>query len=119
MKRLALILSLALGICSCNNGPSKPYQMLEEESQAIEAKIGETTNCDDLQMLHFGILGLRSDFDNLKLIEEVKESEIEQMREILDQLDATWEKRWNSLGCEQPDSDDELDTSGEEDGTVF
>ena len=119
MKRLALILSLALGIFSCNNGPSKPYQMLEETSLSIEAKISETTNCDDLQMLHFGILGLRSDFDNLKLIEEVKESEIDQMRKILDQLDATWEKRWNALGCEQPDTDDDLDTSGEEDGAVF
>ena len=119
MKRLALILSLAFGICACNNGPSKPYQMLEEKAQAIEAKIGETTNCDDLQMLHFGILGLHSDFDNLKLIVDVKESEIEQMRKILDQLDATWENRWNALDCEQPDSDDDLDTSGEEDGAVF
>ena len=110
------MLSLALGICSCNDGPSKPYQMLEGESISIEEKIGETTNCDDLQMLHFGILGLRSDYDNLKLIDEVKESEIEKMKEILDQLESTWEKRWNSLGCEQLNSDDDLDTSGEEDG---
>ena len=119
MKKLVLILTLALGLCSCNNGPSKAYQILEEESMAIEEKIGETTNCDDLQMLHFGILGLRSDYDNLKLIDEVKESEIEKMKEILDQLESTWEKRWNSLGCEQPASDDDLDTSGEEDGADF
>lgn len=119
MKKLVLILSLALGICSCNDGPSKPYQMLEEESMSIEEKIGETTNCDDLQMLHFGILGLRSDVDNLKLIDEVKESEIEKMKEILDQLEANWERKWNSMDCEQPNSDDDLDTSGEEDGADF
>ena len=119
MKKLVLILSLALGICSCNNNASKPYQMLEEEAMDIEAKIGETTNCDDLQMLHFGILGLRSDFDNLQLIEEVKESEIEKMKEILEKLESTWEKRWGSLGCEQPDSDEDLDTSGEEDGATL
>ena len=112
MKKLVLILSLALGICSCNDGPSKPYQMLEEESLSIEEKIGETTNCDDLQMLHFGILGLRSDVDNLKLIDEVKESEIEKMKEILDQLEANWAV----LDCEQNMGSDLLDTSGEEGG---
>ena len=93
--------------------------MLKEESKEIEMKINETKDCDDLQMLHFGILGLRSDFDNLKLIEEVKESEVEQLREILNNLDASWKNKWTALGCDQQNDDGELDTSGEEDGASF
>lgn len=119
MKSFALILPMAWAICSCNNGPSKPFQMLEEEAKEIEIKISQTKDCDDLQMLHFGILGLRSDFDNLNLIEEIKESEIEQLKEILDNLDASWKNKWTIVGCDQQNDDDELDTSGEEDGASF
>lgn len=119
MKKVSSIVILsAMILClgSCINKPSKQYQAMEKEVSSIETVIGETTNCDDLQMLNFGILGLRSDLDNLKQTVEVTESEIRQLEEMLNRLDATWEGKWSSLGCNQVNySDDELDTSGEND----
>ena len=89
---------------------------MEEEILSIENQINTITDCDELQMLNFGILGLRSDLDNLKQTVEVTESEIRQLEEMLNRLDATWEGKWSSLGCNQVNySDDELDTSGEND----
>ena len=118
MKRLSIMVmltALALCVCSCGDSVSKPFKAMQEEVQSIEKQISEITDCDDLQMLNFGILGLRSDLDNLILSSEIPDTEISQLDEMLTNLEATWNGRWAVLDCEQALGVDEFDTSGEED----
>ena len=113
---IALLTALTLCICSCGNRTSKEFKAMEEEVVSIENQINTTTDCDDLQMLNFGILGLRSDLDNLIRAEGIPDEEIIQLDEMLTRLEATWNGKWSVLECDQIISDDEMDTSGEEDG---
>ena len=118
MNRLSIIAMLmvfALCICSCGNRTSKAFKAMEAEVLSVENQINTTTDCDDLQMLNFGILGLRSDFDNLIQAAEIPDEEISQLDEMLTRLEATWNGKWSALDCDQIISDDEMDTSGEED----
>ena len=112
---IAMLMAFALCICSCGNRTSKEFKAMEEEVVSIENQINTTTDCDDLQMLNFSILGLRSDLDNLIRAEGIPDEEIIQLDEMLTRLEATWNGKWSALDCDQIISDDEMDTSGEED----
>ncbi|MBR3729556.1 MAG: hypothetical protein IKN08_01430 [Bacteroidales bacterium] len=119
MKRVSILMAMAvwaLGMASCGNQPSKEFKAMEEEVSSIEIKICEMTDCDELQMLNFAILGLRSDMDNYRQNSAMSEQEIELLDGKLDELMATWNGKWAALDCEQDMTDDELDTSGEEIG---
>lgn len=119
MKRLSIIAVLAaltLCMCSCGNKVSKHFKAMEQEVLTIENEINTTSDCDDLQMLNFGIMGLRSDLDNLLQSAAIPDGEITQLDEMLTRLEATWNGKWSTLECDQNLSDDEMDTSGEEDG---
>ena len=119
MKRLISITFpavFALCLNSCNDAPSKQFKMIDDEVKTIGAKINEITSCDELQMMNFGILGLRSDMDNYRQGTEMSETEISKLDEMIDQLEATWNGKWSVLDCEQQMTNDELDTSGEEAG---
>lgn len=119
MRKLSffVMLSLALGLCSCGEKPSKQFKEMESELKSIDVKINEIADCDDLQMMHLAIYGLRSDMENYHLESEMTESEIEQLDGMIDQLEATWNGKKTSLGCDEMVTDDELDTSGEDDGS--
>lgn len=119
MKRVSILMAMAvwaLGMASCGNQPSKEFKAMEEEVSSIETKICEMTDCDELQLLNFAILGLRSDMDNYRQNSAMSEQEIELLDGKLDELMATWNGKWAALDCEQDMTDDELDTSGEEIG---
>lgn len=119
MKKVSILMAMAvwaLGMASCGNQPSKEFKAMEEEVSSIETKICEMTDCDELQMLNFAILGLRSDMDNYRQNSAMSEQEIELLDGKLDELMATWNGKWAALDCEQDMTDDELDTSGEEIG---
>lgn len=119
MKKLSIIAiftSLMFCIASCGEKQSKQYKAMEDEILSIENQINTISNCDDLQMLNFGILGLRSDLDNLIQSEEIPDNEINQLDELLTGLEATWNGKWSTLECEQALAEDEMDTSGEEEG---
>lgn len=119
MKRVSILMAMAvwaLGMASCGNQPSKEFKAMEEEVSSIETKICEMTDCDELQMLNFAILGLRSDMDNYRQNSAMSEQEIELLDGKLDELMAAWNGKWAALDCEQDMTDDELDTSGEEIG---
>ncbi len=113
---IALVTALTLCLCSCGNRISKQFKAMEQEVLNIENQINNTSDCDDLQMLNFGILGLRSDLDNLIQAAEIPDEEINRLDEMLTKLEATWNGKWATLDCDQQLSDDEMDTSGEEDG---
>ena len=87
--------------------------MMEENVQSIEVQIAETTDCDDLQMMHIAILGLRSDIDNLRIEETIPETETNQLESMVDELEATCNGKRASLDCDQTISDEDLDTSGD------
>ena len=119
MKRLSIIALLtALMFClgSCGEKNSKQFKAMEEEILSVENQINAISDCDELQMLNFGILGLRSDLDNLIQSAEIPDTEISQLDELLTGLEATWNGKWSTLECEQILTEDEMDTSGEEDG---
>lgn len=119
MNRLSIIViltSFALGLCSCGNQPSKQFKAMQEEVKSIEEEIATINDCDELQMLNFAIMGLRSDLENLEQGGEIPETELQQLTEMVDGVDATWNGKWAVLDCEEKMGSDDLDTSGEESG---
>ncbi len=119
MKRIPLFVMLAtimLCFVACQDAVSKQYKVMEEEISTIEIKIKEITDCDELQMMNFAILGLRSDMDNYRQESEMTEAEIGKLDDMIDKLEATWNGKWSSLGCEGSLIEGEFDTSGEEAG---
>ena len=119
MKRLsiiALLTDLVFCFASCGEKQSKQFKAMEEEILSVENQINAISDCDELQMLNFGILGLRSDLDNLIQSAEIPDTEISQLDELLTGLEANWNGKWSTLECDQTLIEDEMDTSGEEDG---
>lgn len=118
MKRLSIIaLLIALMFCfgTCGEKHSKQYDAMEQEILSIENQINTISDCDDLQMLNFSILGMRTDLDNLIQAAEIPDTEISQLDEMLTGLEAAWNGKWSTLECDQTLTEDAMDTSGEED----
>jgi hypothetical protein len=113
---IAMLAALLLGFCSCGHQASKQFKAMEGEVSSIENQMNELTNCDDLQMLNFSILGLRSDLDNLIQTAAIPDAEITKIDEMLTNLEAAWSGKWAALECDQVVDDGEMDTSGEEEG---
>ena len=113
---IAMLTALLLGFCSCGHQASKQFKAMEGEVSSIENQMNELTNCDDLQMLNFSILGLRSDLDNLIQTAAIPDAEITKIDEMLTNLEAAWSGKWAALECDQVVDDGEMDTSGEEEG---
>ena len=113
---IAVLTALTLCMCACGDKNSKQFKAMEDEVKTIESQIITSEDCDDLQMSNFSILGLRSDLDNLIQAATIPDEEINKLDEMLTGLEATWSGKWASLGCDQIINDDEMDTSGEEDG---
>lgn len=113
---LAMLAALMLCFSACNNSVSKQFNAMQEEITTIETKINEITDCDELQMMNFAILGLRSDMDNYRQESEMTEAEIGKLDDMIDKLEATWNGKWISLGCKGNLVEGEFDTSGEEAG---
>ncbi len=120
MRRIAIFAMLAALFCfnACDDTVSKQFKAMEEDISSIENQINDITDCDELQMLNIAILGLRSDMDNYRQDpeSEMTDTEIGQLDDMIDKLEATWNGKWASLNCEEGISDDVLDTSGEEVG---
>ena len=123
MKKFALylfVITLLSVFCSCGNGHSKVYLGLEKDELNIEEQIMETTNCDDLQMLGFSILGFRSDLENAFRDQSVTEKESEELTKMADHLEAVWQSKSSTLGCESYGEDaEELITSEEDDYDIL
>ena len=119
MNRLsifAMLAALLLSFGACQDNVSKQFKAMEDEILTIETKINEITDCDELQMMNFAILGLRSDMDNYRQESEMTDVEIGKLDDMIDNLEATWNGKWVSLGCEGNLIEGEFDTSGEEAG---
>ena len=120
MRRIAIFAMLATMLCftACNETVSKQFKAMEEEISSIETQINTIEDCDELQMMNIAILGLRSDMDNYRQDSEseMTDTEIGQLDDMIDRLEATWRGKWSSLDCEEGISSDVLDTSGEEVG---
>ena len=119
MNRISIFAMLAaMMLCfnACVDNVSKQFKAMESEISNIETKINEITDCDELQMMNFAILGLRSDMDNYRQESEMTEVEIGKLDDLIDKLEATWNGKWVSLGCKGNLVEGEFDTSGEEAG---
>ena len=120
MRKIAIFAMLAAMICftACDDTVSKQFKAMEEEISSIENQINTIEDCDELQMMNIAILGLRSDMDNYRQDSEseMTDTEIGQLDDMIDRLEATWRGKWSLLDCEEGISSDVLDTSGEEVG---
>jgi hypothetical protein len=117
MKRLTVFLltSLFLVFCSCVEQSSKATQALEKAIKDVEMQIQETDDCDDLQLLTFSILGLRTDLEKLLQDETITEGVALAFTETINQLDASLTGKYVALDCNQSaEDDDEIDTFGED-----
>ena len=112
----AMLAGVMLCFGACDDKVSKQFKAFEEEITTIETKISEMTDCDELQMMNFAILGLRSDMDNQRRESEMSDAEIGKLDDMIDKLEATWNGKWATLGCEGNLVGGEFDTSGEEAG---
>lgn len=116
LASLVLFAAMLVGFLACGDEHSKAFQTLEKDINKLEQSIIETDNCDDLMLFSFGILGLKSDVENLQGNETVKEGEIETLNGLVERIEAMWNEKMVSLNCQEPtDEDSELDTSGEDD----
>lgn len=116
MKKLIfpLLTVLLIGCYSCSEQPSKAVQALEKDIEALEAQIQETAECDDLQLLTFSILGLRTDLEKIQQDETVKEAEVVRLTDAIDQLDASLNGKYVALDCNQNIDEGEIETFGED-----
>jgi len=113
---LTMLAALILCFSACEEKDSKQFKAMEEEISTIETKINEITDCDELQLMNFAILGLRSDMDNYRQESKMTDIEIGKLDDMIDKLEACWNGKWVSLGCEGNLVEGEFDTSGEEAG---
>lgn len=116
MKRLTVILitTLLFALYSCSEQPSKAVQALEKSIKDVEEQIQETNGCDELQLLTFSILGLRTDLEKLLQDETITEGAALTLTETINQLDASLTGKYVALDCSQAIEDDsEIDTFGE------
>ena len=117
MKRLTIcmITALLLVLYSCGEQPPKAVQAFEKDINNLEAEIQETEDCDDLQLLTFSILGLRTDLEKLQQNEDVTEGQALTLTEAINQLDASLTGKYAALDCNQAAGDDsEIDVFGDD-----
>lgn len=106
------VVAATLFLCSaCNEKHSEKYTEMQTDIQAVEQQISETSDCDELQLVYFGILGLRSD---LTLPEEeggLAETEFEEISNRINDLEVMLKTKTQQLDCFNNDSiNDVLDT---------
>ena len=87
---------------------------MEKNLKDVEARIQETDGCDDLQLLTFAVLGLRTDLEKLQQDESVKEADILRLTDAIDQLDASLTGKYAALDCNQAAGEEEIDTFGDD-----
>lgn len=117
----SLIVALAL-LCfvSCGDDHSKAYRIKEKEANELQKKIEETSDCDDLRLFSFSILGLQGDVENLKDDELLKDGEIEALKDMVSRIESFWNNKINTMDCKEPtDEESELDTTAEDDFTDY
>ena len=112
---LTFAVTLSFFFYACGDQHSKQYKMMEEEVLSVENQINEASDCDNLQVLNFGIMGLRSDFDNFKMDAELTDTEVELLEDMLGRIEAAWYGKWAALDCDHSFIENEMDTSGESD----
>jgi hypothetical protein len=117
MNKTYLFMAIfALLLSACGDRHSKVYNELEQEVKTLELKINEMKDCDELQLMGFGIMGLRSDLANGLQTNEVHEAEVQPLEDMINRLETAWMEKKASNGCSDSlEGSDELDTSGEED----
>lgn len=111
---LFFLTALLLMFYSCGEQPSQAVQAMEKSLKDIETKIQETNGCDELQLLTFSVLGLRTDLEKLQQDETVKEADIIRLTDAIDRLDASLTGKYVALDCNQAFNEEEIDTFGDE-----
>ena len=110
------VVAASLFLCSaCEEKHSEKYSEMLTDIQSVEQQISETNDCDELQLVYFGILGLRSD---LSIPEEeggLAETEFEEISNMINDLEVMHKTKTMQLDCFNTDSiNDMLDTMEEE-----
>lgn len=126
MNKLSIVVLMLVSLFVASCGEKTPektelsdFTKLQNEGKSIESTIKETTNCDDLSLMHYSIDGLSSAIMNYGPDSTLTEAELEQLTVMVDELRATLNGRWSVLECEQITDSVELDTYGECDDEFY
>jgi len=119
MRKLVLIAMMTAAVaalCACGEQHSKAFRTMQQDVTDLQTKIQETNDCDELQMLNFGVMGLRSDLDNLPQATDITEAELLELATLVDGVEASWRGKVAALDCNNFEAmEEDYDTSGEED----
>lgn len=112
---LAMMAAVLCVFSACGEKHSAKYTEMEADIQTIEQQISETNDCDELQLLYFGILGLRSDLIAPEEEGGLAEAEFEEISNKINDLEVMHKTKTLQLDCFNTDSiNDMLDTMEEE-----
>ncbi len=106
------VVAATLFLCSaCDEKHSEKYTEMQTDIQAVEQQISETNDCDELQLVYFGILGLRSDLSLPADEGGLAETEFEEISNKINDLEVMLKTKTQQLDCFNTDSiNDVLDT---------
>ena len=117
MKKLVIfsLTALMIVLYSCGDQQSKAFQTMQKSIKEVEAQIQETDECDDLQLFTFSVLGLRTDLEKLQEGDDLKEGELLELINQVDQLDASLTGKYVALNCDQNNNEEiEIEAFGED-----
>lgn len=119
MKRhhltLAIATALAIAFSSCGEKTSARFTEMKNDVENIKQQIGQTESCDELQLLYFGILGLRTDLTSPEEEGGLSETEFENMSNMINDLEVMLNTKYGQFDCFNTDSiTNDIDTAEED-----
>ena len=112
---LAMMAAVFCVFSACGEKHSAKYTEMEADIQTVEQLISETNDCDELQLVYFSILGLRSDLIAPEEEGGLAETEFEEISNRINDLEVMHKTKTMQLDCFNTDSiNDMLDTMEEE-----
>lgn len=112
---MAMIAALFFSFSACGEKHTEKYNTMSADIQTVETQISETSDCDELQLVYFGILGLRSDLTAPEEEGGLAEAEFEEISNRINDLEVMYKTKTMQLDCFNTDSiNDVLDTMEEE-----
>lgn len=109
-----LFVSMFFAMDSCAERHSGKFLQMESDIQSFQQQLADTDDCDELQMLYFGILGLRTDLSMPEEEGGLTDSEFEVISNEISELEVMLNTKTQQLECYKEANSDDLDTSEEE-----
>ena len=112
---MAIAATFLFAFSACGEKHTEKYNTMNVDIQTVEQQISGTNDCDELQLVYFSILGLRSDLTPPEDEGGLTETEFEEISNKINDLEVMHKTKTLQLDCFNTDSiNDMLDTMEEE-----